>query len=91
MSQAERSPSKTETPPDAIDGQATSEGGPSTEFRPVEGGGNTKSGEMLLVQAYAAFWLFAFGLIVFSLRKQKKLDERIARLEDDLNEAREAS
>ncbi|MEQ9323929.1 MAG: CcmD family protein [Polyangiaceae bacterium] len=91
MSQAESAPSKTEMPPDAVAGQNTSESTPSTEFRPVEGGGNSKSGEMLLVQAYAAFWLFAFGLIVFSLRKQKKLDARIDRLEDDLRKARDAS
>jgi CcmD family protein len=67
---------------------STSEGTPSQEFRPVEGGGDTKSGEMLLVQAYAIIWLLAFGLIVFSIRKQRKLDDRIARLQEDLAKAR---
>lgn len=86
MSQADRAPSKMPAEP-----EGTTEATPSTEFRPVEGGGNTKSGEMLLVQAYAAFWLFAFGLILFSLRKQQKLDARIARLKDDLDKARDAS
>lgn len=81
MSQAASAqPDKTEMPP--------TEGTPSTEFRAYEGGGETKSGEMLLVQAYVVFWLLAFGLIIFSIRKQKKLDDRIARLEQDLNKAR---
>jgi len=85
------SPNKHEMPAEGIAGQETSEATPSAEFRPVEGGGNAKSGEVLLVQAYAAFWLLAFGLILFSLRKQKKLDARIARLEEDLSRARDAS
>ncbi len=59
-----------------------------TTFRPVEGGGDTTSGMTLLVAAYAVIWLLAFLLIVMSLRKQRRLDDRIERLETDLGKAR---
>ncbi len=67
---------------------ATTPGEPSTEFRPVEGGGNVASGEMLLIQAYAVFWLLAFALVIVTLRKQRKLDDRIDQLERDVAKAR---
>lgn len=54
------------------------------EFAPVEGGGEVASGEVLLVQAYAAVWLIAFGLILGANRRQKKLDERIESLRAEL-------
>jgi CcmD family protein len=59
-----------------------------TTFRPTEGGGDSTSGTMLLVEAYGAIWLLAFALIVFSLRKQRRLDQRIERLQVDLDRAR---
>ncbi|MEZ4440738.1 MAG: CcmD family protein [Polyangiaceae bacterium] len=62
----------------------------STEFKAVEGGPQTTSGEMLLTQAYAAFWIFAFVLVFFSIRKQSKLDERVSRLQEELSKARSA-
>jgi hypothetical protein len=61
----------------------------SQGFRPVEGGGNVASGEVLLVEAYAAFWLVLFGLLIAGWRKQKKLDARIRGLQSDLERARE--
>ena len=60
----------------------------SQSFQPVTGGPEMQSGEMLLVEAYTAIWLLAFGLVLASLRRQRKLDERIQRLEDDLDKAR---
>jgi CcmD family protein len=63
----------------------------SQAFKPVTGGPEMQSGEMLLVEAYAAIWLLAFGLILASLRRQRKLDDRIKRLEDDLDKARAGS
>ena len=60
----------------------------SQSFQPVTGGPEMQSGEMLLVEAYAAIWLLAFGLVIASLRRQRKLDERIRRLEEDLDKAR---
>ena len=59
------------------------------EFVPHEGGGNVASGEVLLVEAYAVMWLLAFALIFMSYRKQKALDRRVARLQDDLARARQ--
>ena len=58
------------------------------EFRPVEGGGNVASGEVLLIEAYSVFWLMAMALLVGSWRKQKRLDERISGLRNDLERAR---
>ncbi|EYF04346.1 CcmD family protein [Chondromyces apiculatus] len=58
-------------------------------FRPVQGG-DMQSGEMLLVEAYAAIWLIAFALILLSWRRQQKLDGRLQALEAALERARRA-
>ena len=62
----------------------------ATQFRPVEGGSQTKSGEKLLVEAYAAFWLIAFVFILLSWRRQRQIDERVANLESAIARARRA-
>ncbi len=80
--------------------QATSPGAPaasgsaktqerSQSFKPVTGGSDMQSGEMLLLEAYSVIWLLVFGMMVASLRRQRKLDVRIARLEQDLERARQ--
>ncbi|AKT41990.1 CcmD family protein [Chondromyces crocatus] len=56
-------------------------------FRPVQGG-EMQSGEMLLVEAYAAIWIIAFALIALSWVRQKKLDTRVDTLEAALRRAR---
>jgi hypothetical protein len=61
----------------------------SQGFRPVEGGGNAQSGELLLVEAYAVFWIAAMALLLATWRKQNKLDARIDGLRADLARARE--
>lgn len=53
------------------------------------GGTEQTSGELLLIEAYAAIWLLVFGMIYLSLKRQKKLDERITQLSVDLEKARE--
>ena len=60
----------------------------STSFRPVQGGNEMQSGEKLLVEAYAVFWLALFGLVFLSWRRQRKIDERVASLEGALAAAR---
>jgi len=60
----------------------------STTFRAVEGGNQLQSGERLLVEAYAAFWLVLFGLLLLYWLRQRKLDERVASLEGALARAR---
>ena len=58
------------------------------QFRPVEGGGDQQSGEMLLTVAYSVIWLVALALILLSMRKQRQLDARIVQLTQDLERAR---
>lgn len=52
------------------------------------GGTEQTSGELLLIEAYAAIWVLVFAMMFLSLRKQKKLDERITQLSADLAKAR---
>jgi CcmD family protein len=60
----------------------------STAFRAVEGGSQMQSGEMLLVEAYAAIWVIVFALVFFTWRRQKKIDARVAALEAAVAKAR---
>jgi CcmD family protein len=61
----------------------------STSFRPVEGGNEMQSGEKLLVEAYAAIWLILFALVLFSWRRQRRLDERMGELSAAIDKARQ--
>jgi len=60
---------------------APSDTGRQTEFRAVEGGTETMSGETLLVEAYAAVWIILFGFVFMSWRRQSRIDARVAELE----------
>jgi hypothetical protein len=60
----------------------------STAFRAVQGGNEMQSGEKLLVEAYAVIWLIAFGLILLSWRRQRRIDDRVTSLEGALAAAR---
>ncbi len=66
---------------------APQEGG--SDFRAYEGGAEQRSGELLLIEAYAAIWLVAFVFIFLSIRRQKRLEQRLDRLQDDLERAAE--
>ncbi len=50
-------------------------------FHPAEGGNEIQSGERLMVEAYAAIWIIVFAFVLFSWRRQKALDARVAALE----------
>jgi hypothetical protein len=50
-------------------------------FRRVEGGGETTSGSVLLIEAYAALWLILLAFLFVSWRRQSRIDERVADLE----------
>ena len=52
-----------------------------TEFVAVEGGSENMSGEVLLVEAYAALWIILFGFVFISWRRQARIDARVAELE----------
>lgn len=60
-------------------GQPTSEG--STAFRGDPGGAGTPTGTLVLVEAYAAIWLVVFGLLWWTLRRQRRLAARLEELE----------
>lgn len=55
----------------------------ATSFEAVEGGRESKSGETLLVAAYASLWLILLGYVLFLWRKQRSLETRL----DDLESA----
>ncbi len=69
---------------------ATAQKADDEGFRNVEGGDAQTSGEVLLIQAYAAVWVVLFILVFMSIRKQRNLDDRIERLGEDLAKARDA-
>lgn len=58
-------------------------------FKPHPGGADLQSGELLLIEAYAAIWLMAFLLILHTWRKQRQLASRLDQLEQDIEEARD--
>lgn len=59
----------------------------SQEFRPVEGGGEVQSGTVLLTEAYAAIWLCVLALVLFGMRRLRRLEARLDRLAEDVRRA----
>ena len=53
----------------------------STEFHAVQGGTEMRSGEQLLVEAYALIWLFMLAWLVIVWRKQNVVSSRLRDLE----------
>ena len=74
--------------PTAASSAAPTEGASSSPagFRPPEQrpgpapDSGLDPGAVLLVEAYAAMWIVLFGLLALSLRRQRRLDERLDRL-----------
>jgi hypothetical protein len=60
---------------------ATEPGARSTEFVPVQGGGETTSAELLLVVAYLVMWGLLLAFIGLGWRRQQRLETRIGELE----------
>lgn len=79
----------TQTPTPSVSPTTTTADDRATSFRAVQGGNEMQSGEKLLVEAYAVIWLVAFGLILLSWRRQRRIDDRVASLEGALAVARE--
>ncbi len=69
---------------------ATTSEGRATAFRAVEGGGNTRSGAILMVEAYVVIWLLVMFLVWRTMRRLGQIDGRIAQLESDLQARGEA-
>jgi CcmD family protein len=60
----------------------------ASEFHAVQGGTELHSGGLLLVEAYAAIWLILFAFVWLTYRRQRSLEQRIAKLEEALHKAR---
>ena len=73
-------------PTPAPSASAEPEGRAST-FRAVEGGTETHSGTVLLVEAYAAIWLILMGWLFKLWRKQRGLHARLDDVERALDRA----
>ena len=64
---------------------------PATSFEAVEGGGETRNGTTLMVEAYAFIWLVLM-LYIFNLwRKQRVLHTRLDELEAAMDRAEAAA
>jgi hypothetical protein len=73
---------------DAGGGRAV--GDRSTTFQPVEGGTEHRSGETLLVSAYAGLWVLLLGWVAFQWTKQTALARRLDELESLVAKAADA-
>jgi hypothetical protein len=62
----------------------------STTFQPVEGGTEHRSGETLLVAAYAGLWVLLLGWVLFQWTKQTALARRMDDLEREIAAAAKA-
>ncbi len=56
----------------------------STEFVPVQGGGDNTSAGSLLVTAYLVMWAILLSFILFTWRRQGRVETRISELEKAL-------
>jgi hypothetical protein len=57
----------------------------ATTFQPVEGGTESHSGTVLLVEAYVVLWVLLLAWIAMLWRKQSVLFERLGELEKTLD------
>jgi len=83
-SQVEAGPSTAATGSAAAPATSAEPGEREQGFKPDKGGDNLQSGELLLIEAYAAIWLVAFGLILLTWRKQRRLSARLDQLQRDI-------
>ncbi|WP_394826623.1 hypothetical protein [Pendulispora albinea] len=58
-----------------------------TQFQAVDGGGETRSGETLLVEAYTVLWVILMGWLLLLWRKQASLNARLDDLDRVLDKA----
>lgn len=56
----------------------------STEFVPVQGGGETTSAASLLIAAYVLMWVLLLGFVLLNWRRQARVEARISELEKAL-------
>ena len=75
-------------PPSAPAAKSQAPSDRATTFQAVEGG-EQHSGSVLLVEAYAAIWLFLLGFLLMQWRKQAQLHARLDELEKVVDRAAE--
>jgi hypothetical protein len=63
----------------------------ATAFQPTEGGGEVRSGETLLVEAYVVLWLILMGWLYLTWRRQSSLSAQLDDLEKTIDKAAAAS
>jgi len=56
-------------------------------FRSIDGDASQRDGAVLMVEAYAAAWVILMGFVLAGVLKQRRLEDRIARLERALPRA----
>lgn len=56
-------------------------------YVPVQGGGENRSGETLLVEAYVVLWIILMGWLFMLWRKQARIHARLDELEKVLDQA----
>jgi hypothetical protein len=59
----------------------------ATTFQSSEGARETRSGEVLLVEAYAVLWLLLFGFLAVQWRAHGRLESKLDDLEARLRKA----
>jgi hypothetical protein len=59
----------------------------ASEFKPVEGGGETTSAELMLVLAYALMWALLVGFLGLGWRRLRSLEQRLRSVEQTLPSA----
>jgi hypothetical protein len=79
MSQNDPSPSPQAT--------ASAEPDRATTFRAVEGGTETQSGAVLMVEAYSILWLILLGWLVWLWRRQAAIHASLDGLEKAIDRA----
>jgi hypothetical protein len=57
-------------------------------FQASEGAQETRSGEVLLVEAYVVLWLLLFGFLASQWRAHGRLEAKLADLESRIRKAR---
>ena len=81
-------PPPSSLPPSAPPAKGQAPSDRATTFQAVEGG-EQHSGSVLLVEAYAAIWLFLLGFLLMQWRKQAQLHARLDELEKVVDRAAE--
>ena len=59
----------------------------ATSFQSSEGAHETRSGELLMIEAYAVLWLLIFGFLAMQWRAHGRLEAKLADLEARIRNA----